>query len=346
MKTIFILIDDISRSGGTERVASFLANQMSLAGYSVFLVSVSAENGVPYYPLDKRVELKVLKKQTLYELVMFLRKNFCDVMITISMGRLSFKVACLHKLLRLGCRLILSEHVAFEMSTKLVRIFKWLSYQFADDLVLLTQHDYKLLNKIVRSRVSIIPNASNFELQHESTLEHKNKIVLAVGRLTYQKAFDRLLRIWASLDDRDGWVLHIVGDGEKRNELQNLIFELDISESVSLISATPFIADEYKNASILAMTSRYEGLPLVLIEAKSYGLPAIAFDCKTGPREIINDNEDGILVADGDETAFSLLLTTLIRDDSLRKRMQHEALKNAEHYTVEKISQQWQELIS
>lgn len=346
MKTIFILIDDISRSGGTERVASFLANQMSLAGYSVLLISVSAENGVPYYPLDKRVELRVLKKKTLFELIMFLRKNFCDVMITISMGRLSFKVACIHKLLRLGCRLILSEHVAFEMSSRFVRILKLLSYQFADDLVLLTQHDYKLLHNMVRSHVSIIPNASGFELQHKSTLVHKNKVVLAVGRLTYQKAFDRLLRIWASLDEHDGWVLHIVGDGDKRSELQNLIFELDISESVSLISATPFIADEYKNASILAMTSRYEGLPLVLIEAKSFGLPAIAFDCKTGPREIINDKEDGILVADGDETTFSFLLATLIRDNSLRKSMQYEALKNAEHYTVEKISQQWLELIS
>jgi amylovoran biosynthesis glycosyltransferase AmsD len=346
MKTIFIFIDDITLSGGTERVASFLANQMSLAGHIVSLISMSAENVKPYYTLETEVKLRVLKKPTLYELVNFLRKNHCDIIISVSMGRLSFKLACIHKFWGLDCRLILSEHVAFETSPMLVRILKWISYQFADDLVLLTQHDYQLLHNIVRSRVCIIRNASGFELLSESALAHKDKVVLAVGRLTYQKAFERLLRIWASLDDHNGWILHIVGDGEKRDELQQLISELGVSESVSLIPATPSIANEYKNASILVMTSRYEGLPLVLIEAKSHGLPVIAFDCKTGPREIINNNEDGILVTDGDEAEFSLLLARLIQDDSLRKRMQREALKNAEYYTVGRISQQWQELIS
>lgn len=343
---ICIFIDDITRSGGTERVASFLANQYAMAGYSVSLISLRAIQREPYYPLLPEVTFRVLSAPSIRAMMAFLRTDSSDVLISISMGRLSFKVAMLHRLLQLKSRLILSEHVAFETSAWWVRALKWLSYQLADDLVLLTDHDYQLLQSRVRSRIHVIRNASSFPLVAQTQLADKAKVVLAVGRLTYQKAFERLIRIWASLPERDGWTLRIVGDGEAREELQGLITSLGITDSAFLIPASKAIAEEYQHASLLAMTSRYEGLPLVLVEAKSFGLPAVVFDCKTGPREIIRDGVDGILVADGDEVAFASQLAALMHDDALRIQFQHAALAHAEAFTIDRISQQWQELIS
>ncbi|EPN8366435.1 glycosyltransferase family 4 protein [Escherichia coli] len=346
MKKVYIFIDDISRSGGTERVATFLSNQMFLSGFSVTLISLASEGGNTYYPLQPGVKLEVLSESTLYELFLFLRKNSCDVLISVSMGSLSFKLACLHFLLRLKSRLILSEHVAFESSSKFIRSLKWLSYQFADDLVLLTKHDYKLLKSNVRAHTHVINNASGFEQLSESVLIQKQKIVLAVGRLTYQKGFDRLIRIWASISDNHGWVLRIVGDGELRSELQKMIVDLNVTHNVQLIPATKCIEQEYTNAAILAMTSRYEGLPLVLIEAKSFGLAAVAFDCKTGPAEIIHHKKDGFLITEDNEPEFSYRLQSLMIDDVYRNKIQSMALRNANDYSVEKISRQWLELIS
>lgn len=346
MKRISIFIEDISCSGGTERVATFLANELCLTGYDVVLISLTAKNGKPFYEIQSGVELKVLGSSGIKCLLSYLRKKDCDVIISVSMGRLSFKLCMLHMIFNLNSRLILSEHVAFEKASKIIRAMKWLSYQLADDLVLLTQHDYKLLAKSVRARISVIHNASNYKPVSDSILFEKKKIVLAVGRLTHQKAFDKLLHIWASINDHHGWMLRIIGDGEMQHELNHLISKLCLENSVILLPASMSIASEYQNASLLAMTSRYEGLPLVLIEAKSFGVPAIAFDCKTGPRELINNFEDGILIPEDDENEYTLQLSRLMNDNSMLKRMQKNAISDSENYTVDRISRYWKDLIS
>ncbi|WP_407731290.1 glycosyltransferase family 4 protein [Pseudocitrobacter faecalis] len=346
MKKISIFIDDISCSGGTERVAAFLANELNDSDYDVNIVSLAAKNGKPFYEMPNGVIINILDKSDFRHLFLYLRKHPCDIMISISMGRLSFKLCILHKLLNLKCRLILSEHVAFETSSKIIRALKWLSYQLADDLVLLTQHDYNLLRKSVRANISVIHNASHFKTTPETVLSEKEKIVLAVGRLTHQKAFDRLLHIWSKIPDHKGWKLRIIGDGEMYNELNSLISELGIDNTVTLHPASTSIANEYHKASLLALTSRYEGLPLVLIEAKSFGVPAIAFDCKTGPSELINNFENGILISELDNDEYLKQLQKLMNDADLLKRMQKNALLDSGEYTSKKISKYWKRLIS
>lgn len=345
MKSIFIFIDDITRSGGTERVAAFLANHLAAAGKRVTLVSRTAERGEPYYPLNSNVVYQVVGSASLGALARFLRAHPCDVMISISMGRLSFTLALLHTLLRLRARLVLSEHVAYETSPWWIRALKWLSYQRADDLVLLTQHDYQLLHHRVRAHTRVIRNASAFPCCAPSVCDNKAKIVLAVGRITYQKAFERLIRIWASIEQPDGWSLRIVGDGEERDSLQQLIGELGVADRVTLAPASKSISSEYARASILAMTSRYEGLPLVLIESKSFGLPVVAYDCKTGPREVIEHGVDGFLVPEGAEVMYRDRLVSLMRDADLRRKMQMAALQHSCHYAPETIIQQWLEFV-
>lgn len=345
MKSVFIFIDDISCAGGTERVASFLANNLVAANRKVMLVSRTNQNHQPYYALDARVCYKVIGSKSLFRLFLFFIKNPCDVIVSISMGRLSFILSHFHAIARLHSRLVLSEHVPYESSPCWIRAMKWLSYQWADDLILLTKHDYKLLHQRVRAQARVIGNASAFSAIDASACAGKQKIVLAVGRLTYEKAFQRLIRIWASIEELDGWSLRIVGDGKDRAMLQELIDTLGVTDSVTLVPALKSIDNEYAQASILAMSSRYEGLPLVLIEAKSFALPAISFDCKTGPREVIEDGVDGFLIPEGDERSYRTQLLKLMRDGELRNTMQLAALSNSNKYSTDAIFKQWLEFI-
>jgi Glycosyltransferase len=345
MKKCVIYIDDITTSGGTERVASFLANNLVAVNRQVVLISRTNQNYQPYYALDSRVCYKAIGSRSLRKLFLSLVENPCDVIISISMGRLSFILSHLHAILRLRSRLVLSEHVPYESSPCWIRVMKWLSYQLADDLILLTKHDYKLLHHRVRAHARVIGNASAFSSINESVCDRKQKIVLAVGRLTYEKAFQRLICIWASIEDLDSWSLRIVGDGKDRAMLQQLIDTLGVTDSVTLVPALKSIDKEYAKASILAMSSRYEGLPLVLIEAKSFALPAISFDCKTGPREVIEDGVDGFLIPEGDEQSYRTQLLNLMRDSELRNKMQLAALSNSSKYSADAIFKQWLEFI-
>lgn len=344
-KKISIFINDISCSGGTERVASFLANSFSLLGYDVALISLTLNKQEPYYHLNESVTCQVVGSTSQYALAKFLKNHCCDILISISMGRLSFQLSIIHFLLRHKSKIILSEHVAYETSPCWIRALKRLSYHLSDELVLLTQHDQSILDGKVKANVSVISNASAFPVQGADSLAQKKKVVLAVGRLTYQKAFDRLLHIWAAIDDKKGWELRVIGDGEDRDKLQKIVDDHALADTVSLLPAAKNIDIEYANASILAMTSHYEGLPLVLIESKSFGLPAVAFDCKTGPREIISEGVDGFLVLDGDMEAYKEKLVYLMNSDDARRNMQLAALSAAERYSPEIIVKQWMRLI-
>ena len=345
MKQVIVVIDDITMSGGTERVATFIANSLSNHQYNVSIISLMGKNTTPYYSLSADVKYEVLGGGAPINLVRALCQHKNDTIISVSMGRLSFKISLLHALLRLKGKIILSEHIAYETSPWWIRALKRLSYHLADELVLLTQHDRSILDGKVKANVSVISNASAFPVQGADSLEKKNKIVLAVGRLTYQKAFDRLLHIWAAIDDKNGWELRIIGDGEDRSKLQKIVDDYALADTVSLLPAAKNIDTEYANASILAMTSHYEGLPLVLIESKSFGLPAVAFDCKTGPREIISDGVDGFLVLDGDMDAYKDKLVYLMNSDDECRNMQLAALSAAERYSPEIIVKQWMRLI-
>lgn len=342
---IFILIDDITLTGGTERVATFLANGLTEAGKKVKIVSLNSKNKSPGYKLSEKIDVVYINSLSVIKLGYFLKVNPCQKIVSISMGRLSFKAAMLHKALRLKAELILSEHVSYERSNTLVRLLKRLSYRFADHLVLLTEHDFNFLNSKLSTQCSVIINASNYPIANESILDVKNKTVLAVGRLTYQKDFQRLLDIWSSIDNLMGWKLRIVGDGEDRVSLQKTIDRYQIGNSVTLVPATNQIEKEYALASILVMTSRFEGLPLAVIEAKSFALPAISFDCPTGPKELISDNVDGFLIPVNDNELFKSRLLKLMTGPDTLNRMQLASLSNADTYSKGSVINKWLDLL-
>ncbi|MCQ2137455.1 MAG: glycosyltransferase family 4 protein [Bacteroidales bacterium] len=209
-----------------------------------------------------------------------------------------------------------------------------------DRFVVLTDEDNGYWGNL--PNMVTISNPSLFKAERISdTSRHR---VIAVGRLDYQKGFDRLLKAWETIcrqDDLKDWVLDIYGKGEWEESLQKQIQDGGMAGRAFLRGTTSDIAAEFADSAFIAMSSHYEGLPMVLIEAMTCGLPAVSFACKCGPRDIIQDGVNGLLVPDGDCNALASAMMKVMRDDTMRRTMGTEALKVREKYNEDVIMAQW-----
>ena len=209
-----------------------------------------------------------------------------------------------------------------------------------DRFVVLTDEDRGYWGEL--HNIETIPNPSLFRTERISdTSRHR---VVAVGRLDHQKGFDRLLKAWAivcSQSDLRDWTLDIYGQGEWESMLQQQIEDSGIAGRAFLRGTTSDIAAEFADSAFIVMSSRYEGLPMVLIEAMACGLPAVSFACKCGPRDIIREGANGLLVPEGDCSALAEAMMRLMRDDGMRWEMGVEALTSKERYCEEAIMAKW-----
>lgn len=209
-----------------------------------------------------------------------------------------------------------------------------------DRFVVLTQEDAGYWGAL--PNLAVIPNAA----LHIATIEahpETSRRVIAVGRLDYQKGFDRLIQAWALLPTslRDTCHLDIFGQGEWEPLLQAMTVKLGLESSVQIHRPTSEIFTEYASSALLAMSSHYEGFPMVMIEAMGCGLPVVTFDYPCGPRDIIRNGENGVIVPEGDCPALAQALEALMRDDGLRARLGNEARKVTETYSEETVMAQW-----
>ena len=212
-----------------------------------------------------------------------------------------------------------------------------------DRIVVLTYEDKKL-NWRRWNNVRVIYNPVYLSSQ-VSSLESKR--IIAVGRLTYQKNFSSLIRAFKSVADRfPGWTLDIYGEGKERDALSAEIRNLGLDASVRLMGAVPDIQDIMPDYSIFAMTSRFEGFGLSLVEAMSCGLPAVSYACPCGPKDIIADGVNGFLVPEGDEEMLAERICRLIEHEDERKRIGQEAFKSSSRYALPNIIRQWMELFT
>lgn len=348
MKNIYILIDDISHTGGTERVACILCNELSTLGYSVFLYSLNFSKNSVKFDLNNGVTLKTFDKKNRYisliNIMKHIKKN-SGCLITISMGKLSVDVA-LTSIFHRPEKIIFSEHISYESFNFFKRKIKKAAYYFADNVIFLTKHDCDILRNFndENKKFSYIRNInpyfkSNVPIKDFST---RKNIAIAVGRLTYQKDFESLINIW-KISKTEDWELLIIGDGDDFPKLASMISP---SDNIKIIPATTDIASYYNDAKLLLMTSRYEGLPMVLIESQFFGVPSIAYDCKTGPKEIIIDNITGYVVPYGDKECFSMKLNSLISNHNLLYTMHNNALNTRNSYDPNVIIPKWKNIIS
>lgn len=212
-----------------------------------------------------------------------------------------------------------------------------------DKFVVLTEEDKNDWGKL--KNITVIPNSISLTSNEQAKLQNKN--ILSIGRASYQKGFDLLLKAWAqSTKKHQDWQLTIVGGGNK-DYMMDLIKKLRIGNNVILKQPTTEISKEYLNASIYVMSSRYEGLPMVLIEALNYGLPIVSFACPCGPKDVIGDNIGGILVKKKyNIKELSCAINRVIENKEERLKMGDEAVKKAQFYSEKIIMKRWTELFA
>ncbi|EKN4072916.1 glycosyltransferase family 4 protein [Yersinia enterocolitica] len=355
MKKIAFFGGDISHTGGTERVSIALANYLGKNGYQVVIISLSG-NMPPKFSVDKNIKLVSLFDEkrrfslAYFSVVSKLRRilldESIDVLIDVDTMLALFSTTAL-----LGTKI---KHISWEhfnyksnLNIKSRKLARKIAAKYSDAVVTLTEkdRDYWLEKNKYPEKIISIPNPLPFESKNKLTTKHSQKI-LALGRLSYQKGFDLLLDIWAKVEEKNNnWDLIIAGDGEDKQLLLDKIKTLNL-KNVKLLPSTPHVSELYDQAGIYVMTSRFEGFPMVLLEAKASGLPIIAYDCDTGPSELIINNEDGFLIPFSDSNAFTQQLILLMNDDDLRESMSLRSLKNAEKYKIEvAIGDKWKSLI-
>jgi glycosyltransferase involved in cell wall biosynthesis len=221
-------------------------------------------------------------------------------------------------------------------------------YPELDALIVLTRADRDAFVAALADRampIVHIPNATRDLGGPEPTLE--SRVILAAGRLGHQKGFDLLIRAFAQVNARHPeWQLRICGDGPKRHRLERQVAKRGLGARVSLPGAISGLGDEMAQASMFVLSSRFEGFPLVLVEAMHKGLPVVSFDCPTGPAEVVDDHRNGILVGAGDVDGLARGMLELVEDAELRRRFGAEARRTAEAYRMEVIGPRWDEFIA
>lgn len=221
-----------------------------------------------------------------------------------------------------------------------------LAAKFSDYIIVLTEED-KLefqRNLNLNCPIECIYNPIKISVSNES-YKNDSKTILSVGRLTSQKGFDMLIDVAKIVfEQHPNWNWTILGEWEDRELLQNKIHEYNLADKIELVGNVSNVDEYYRSSSIFVLTSRYEGLGLVLLEAKSNKLPIVSFDCKFGLSEIIEDSENGYLVECFNINYMSEKICTLIENESLRLKFSEESYRKMDKFNPNSIVKKWEEV--
>ena len=369
MKLIYCMAD-VYNPGGMERVLLNKLRWWAARGDCELMLVTTDQNGrPPFYAFPPEVRmvdlginykedkgrnpiaktLSYLRKRKVHcrKLTELLMKEKADIVVSLYPSESSFipdipdgskKVLELHfnKYFRLQYNrsglLGLADKWRTRQDEKIVRRF--------DKFVVLTNEDAGYWGAL--PNLQVIPNAAlNIPDVQHTTGNHR---VIAVGRLDYQKGFDRMLEAWSMIPAslRKTWRLDIFGQGEWEQLLKDKTVQLGISDSAHINKPTSEIFKEYAASDFLAMSSHYEGFPMVMIEAMAIGLPVVCFDFLCGPRDIIRPEENGLMVKEGDIPALAAAMQRVMEDPALLERMSNGAKMISKTYSEPAVMAQWE----
>ncbi len=339
-------------SGGAERVLSLMANYWAQKNYNIIVITL--DNSAPFYLLEDGIKvepLSLLKNSVSVfnaiasniKRIKIIRKKLIEIDPDIV---ISFMTET-NIISTISCRIIskpiiIAERISYDfLKSRIWVSLRKLVYRFSNALIVQTRYDKEKYHRL--SNTFVINNPLNFkEMILNTNREEKN--ILAVGRLNRQKGFDRLIKAYSNLDQKD-WKLAIIGEGSERNNLEKLIFDLNLEDYISMPGRTKSIEKWYKKSSIFVLSSRIEGFPNVLCEAMAYGCACVSFDCIAGPNEIITDKVDGYLVKNGDINALAEKMDFLINNPEDRRRIGKEAMKIRDRLNIDSIMSKWDKII-
>lgn len=368
MKIVYC-VGSLIRKGGMEKV---LANKVNYfvdeMGYEVHIIT-QEQKGLPLcYEFDERVifhdveisklNKRIIKGYTFIKNIFALQEIYntlfdkiqADIIIVCERGYNDFVIPFTNKNIpKIREFHFAKEAVAVHASLmhpmdrfRHLFVYKFIFRMFNkyDYLVLLTNKDKR--NGGYKTKTEVIANMNESCVPIEiAPLDNKN--VITVGSMhDDRKRFDIQIKLWKEVVKKHpGWKLNIYGGGAGKEKLHNLIDQLNLNKNVILHGSSNIMSKHYLDSSIFLFTSSAEGLPMVLIEALSYGIPCVSFDCPTGPSDIVTNEVDGYVVEDGNVKLMEEKLLTLIEDAELRKNMGINARKNAERYTTDNVGKQW-----
>lgn len=353
---LLYITNRVSGSGGLERVLSIKAGMLAENyDYEIHIITLDQQNEALFYQFsDQLIFHDINTKGSFWGYLKGLRNKVKsikpDIISVCDDGLKGFFVPYF---LRKPCPMIYERHASKNifknsersgfLSSMKLKIFNGLMNFGAkkfDKFVVLTKANTEEWNL---KNVAIIANPLSFYPKRFSELSEKR--VISVGTHNFQKGFDRLLLVWKNIIvGYPNWQLDIYGKIDKEENYVKMAKELDVQDTVNFFEPVQNIQDKYLESSIYVLPSRSEGFGMVLIEAMSFGVPCVAFDCPRGPRDIIDDGKNGYLVENGDLEEMTNKIELLIKSSSLRQRLGIKAQKKSEEYLPEIIVPQWDTL--
>jgi glycosyltransferase involved in cell wall biosynthesis len=339
MKVLFV-INSLRPRSGTERVAVDLANFLAnFKDNDIVIANRDTDKEHSAYPISENVDIIPLTGNY-FSFFMKLKENVknnqYDFLITHNMGRLTLLCLFLSKY----TKIVSLEHSSFVSRSVFVRFLSSILYHKVHQVVALTHHESRkflsLNNNVLR-----IPNFSSYYDPHKNVPERKKNIAISVGRLDENKNNIHILKAWQNkIHLLHDWELHIYGDGEQKDILVKYAAENNLS-NVYFKGVTQEPNLVYEQASFFLMSSKFEGLPMVLIEAQCFGLPIISYNCPHGPSDVIHDHVNGFLVENQNIDALATAIEKLTSSPDLLKKFSENSLINAKNYQPEKILDIW-----
>lgn len=365
MKIVYC-IHSLYNSGGMEKIISEKANAFSEEGHNVYIITADQKNRKAFYRLNNNIKLidlginysediTILAKLIKYKYKIEKHKRrlsniLYEIRPDITISTMGNEFLFLYKI-KDGSKKILEIHFAKGYRMMYNRNIFWKFFDYIrslqesklvskyDKFVVLTYEDKVQWGNL--TNIEVIPNFIDLEENYHS-IKNKTHILLAVGRLSYQKGFDRLIKAISLISDKlKDWEVHIYGDGELKKDLQSMINDYNLNKYIKIFPATKDIKSVYMTSSGFILSSRFEGLPMVLLEALSYSLPIISFDCPCGPKDIINDGVNGILIKNDNIEELASAILDYIHNPELREKLSIEAYNSVFRFKKNNVINKW-----
>ncbi|MBQ2025615.1 MAG: glycosyltransferase family 4 protein [Paludibacteraceae bacterium] len=351
MKIVFS-IKALNHSGGTERVTAILSKELVQRGHQVHVVSFVGGDKETFFEMDSRVKLHYLaptKDKYPFPIrdirrIVLMKRLYKQiqphVVVIVDAGRSFVNIPAAK-----GYKVITWEHFNVGVNWHLGhRLSRKIAAKFSDLIVTLTTPDAQAYKTQFGAKHALcIYNPVTIDASEPSPMD--KKICVAIGRFSPQKNFVDLIRAWHLTQARkEGWKLRIIGAGEQKTMLEAEIAKLDLHASIEMLPLQKDVVAQYKDASVYAMSSHHEGLPLVLIEAMAMGLPIVSYDCPTGPADIVSHQKTGLLVSYLQVDALAQALDKVMLNEELRAQFHAESLKEVEKFSVKSIVDCWEKV--